>query len=83
MARYLEFFHAAPVQVFNVSEYRRNLYGISKDAEWLDDFSYPISTNSTITQPLLSPQKQLINTTTTPYVLETLSLLRTITTHNN
>ena len=34
MARYLEFFHAAPVGVFNVSEYRRNLYGIPKDAEW-------------------------------------------------
>ena len=40
MARYLEFFHAAPVGVFNVSEYRRNLYGISK-AEWLVKFQPP------------------------------------------
>ena len=82
MARYLEFFHAAPVQVFNVSEYRRNLYGISKDAEWLVDSSYPTTPISTSPQPLLSPQKQLLTNTTTPYVLETLTLLRTITTHN-
>lgn len=34
--RYLSFFHAVPVEVFNVSEYRRNLYGAFKDAEWFD-----------------------------------------------
>jgi hypothetical protein len=32
LARYLEFFHAAPVGVFNVSEYRRKLYGCMKGA---------------------------------------------------
>ena len=36
LARYLEFFHAAPVSVFNVTEYRRNMYGAMMDAEWFD-----------------------------------------------
>jgi hypothetical protein len=36
LARYLEFFHAAPVGVFNVTEYRRNMYGAMMDAEWFD-----------------------------------------------
>jgi predicted kinase len=32
LARYLSFFHATTVQVFNASEYRRRLVGIWKDA---------------------------------------------------
>jgi len=36
LKRYLSFFHAMPVEVFNVSEYRRKLYGAVKDAEWFD-----------------------------------------------
>uniref|UniRef100_I2CQU3 6-phosphofructo-2-kinase / fructose-2,6-bisphosphatase n=1 Tax=Nannochloropsis gaditana (strain CCMP526) TaxID=1093141 RepID=I2CQU3_NANGC len=32
LGRYLSFFHAVPVQVFNASEYRRRLVGLWKDA---------------------------------------------------
>ena len=32
LARYLTFFHAIPVEVFNVAEYRREYYGALKDA---------------------------------------------------
>jgi predicted kinase len=34
LARYLSFFHAVPVQLFNVSEYRRNTCGTFKEAAW-------------------------------------------------
>lgn len=36
LGRYLEFFHAVPVRVFNVAEYRQRLCGGLKDAEWFD-----------------------------------------------
>jgi hypothetical protein len=36
LANYLSFFHAAPVKVFNVAEYRRRMCGGLKDAEWFD-----------------------------------------------
>lgn len=36
LARYLEFFHAVPVSIFNVAEYRRKMFGGLKDAEWFD-----------------------------------------------
>lgn len=34
LARYLSFFHAVPVKLFNVSEYRRNTCGTFKEAAW-------------------------------------------------
>ena len=34
LARYLSFFHAVPVELFNVSEYRRNTCGAFKEAAW-------------------------------------------------
>jgi tRNA uridine 5-carbamoylmethylation protein Kti12 len=36
LGRYLQFFHAVPVGIFNVSEYRRKYCGALKDAEWFD-----------------------------------------------
>eukprot|EP00597_Dinobryon_sp_UTEXLB2267_P015822 CAMPEP_0170115900 /NCGR_PEP_ID=MMETSP0020_2-20130122/11851_1 /TAXON_ID=98059 /ORGANISM="Dinobryon sp., Strain UTEXLB2267" /LENGTH=558 /DNA_ID=CAMNT_0010343719 /DNA_START=58 /DNA_END=1734 /DNA_ORIENTATION=+ len=36
LGRYLSFFHAIPLQIYNVSEYRRRKYGALKDAEWFD-----------------------------------------------
>ncbi len=36
LARYLEFFHLLPVQIFNVAEYRRTLHGSVSDAAWFD-----------------------------------------------
>eukprot|EP00596_Hydrurales_sp_CCMP1899_P002298 CAMPEP_0119035422 /NCGR_PEP_ID=MMETSP1177-20130426/2404_1 /TAXON_ID=2985 /ORGANISM="Ochromonas sp, Strain CCMP1899" /LENGTH=503 /DNA_ID=CAMNT_0006993635 /DNA_START=129 /DNA_END=1640 /DNA_ORIENTATION=- len=42
LARYLSFFHAVPVEVFNVSEYRRKLCGEFKEAVWFD----PANTSS-------------------------------------
>lgn len=34
LARYLSFFHAIPVSVYNVGEYRLKICGAVKDAEW-------------------------------------------------
>jgi 6-phosphofructo-2-kinase len=34
LARYLSFFHAVPVELFNVSEYRRNNCAAFKEAAW-------------------------------------------------
>lgn len=36
VAKYLSFFHAVPVAVFNVAEYRQRMCGGLKDAEWFD-----------------------------------------------
>lgn len=36
LGSYLSFFHALHVKIFNVGEYRRRLYGASKNAEWFD-----------------------------------------------
>lgn len=36
LKRYLSFFHAVPVEVFNAGEYRRKLYDGHKDAEWFN-----------------------------------------------
>eukprot|EP01038_Epipyxis_sp_PR26KG_P012621 gene12621-16924_t len=36
LARYLSFFHALPVNCFNAAEYRREMCGALKDAEWFD-----------------------------------------------
>jgi len=36
IAKYLSFFHAMPVQLFNASEYRRKLCGSITDEEWFD-----------------------------------------------
>lgn len=36
LGRYLEFFHAVPVRIFNVAEYRQRMCGGLKDAEWFD-----------------------------------------------
>lgn len=36
LGRYLEFFHAVPVKVLHVADYRRKLWGAMKDAEWFD-----------------------------------------------
>lgn len=36
IARYLEFFHAVPVRVFNTAEYRQRYFRGLKDAEWFD-----------------------------------------------
>jgi broad specificity phosphatase PhoE len=34
--RYLDFFHAMPVRIFNAAEYRRQKYGNINDSEWFD-----------------------------------------------
>eukprot|EP01039_Chlorochromonas_danica_P002541 gene2541-2782_t len=36
LAKYVSFFHAVPVKVFNVAEYRQRMCGGLKDAEWFD-----------------------------------------------
>jgi 6-phosphofructo-2-kinase len=36
LAKYLSFFHAVSVELFNVSEYRRKTCGAMKDAVWFD-----------------------------------------------
>ncbi|RYY83825.1 hypothetical protein EON63_10445 [archaeon] len=36
LGQYLSFFHAIPVKVFNVAEYRKSMCGGLKDAEWFD-----------------------------------------------
>jgi 6-phosphofructo-2-kinase len=36
LARYLSFFHAVPVELFNVSEYRRKICPGMKHADWFD-----------------------------------------------
>jgi 6-phosphofructo-2-kinase / fructose-2,6-biphosphatase 4 len=36
LGRYLEFFHALPVKVFHVADYRRKLYGDHHGADWFD-----------------------------------------------
>jgi len=36
LARYLEFFHAVPVKYMNAAEYRRNSFGVWKDAKCFD-----------------------------------------------
>lgn len=37
MCRYLSFFHAIPVRVFNVTEYRLKHCGAIKDSDWFDN----------------------------------------------
>mmetsp|Transcript_24660 Transcript_24660/g.41145 ORF Transcript_24660/g.41145 Transcript_24660/m.41145 type:complete len:542 (-) Transcript_24660:1051-2676(-) len=37
LARYLEFFHAMPVSLYTLSEYRRRLFGAVPDTKWFDD----------------------------------------------
>ena len=37
LARYLEFFHAIPVKLFDVATYRRKICGAIKDATWFDN----------------------------------------------
>ncbi|KAJ1430670.1 6-phosphofructo-2-kinase-domain-containing protein, partial [Ochromonadaceae sp. CCMP2298] len=36
LMKYLSFFHAVPVQVYNAAEYRRRMCGSLPDAEWFD-----------------------------------------------
>lgn len=36
LQRYLSFFHGAPTRVFNVGNYRRSKFGVSKPASWFD-----------------------------------------------
>jgi 6-phosphofructo-2-kinase/fructose-2,6-biphosphatase len=36
LAGYLSFFHAFPVHVFNVAEYRQKMFGGLKDSDWFD-----------------------------------------------
>jgi hypothetical protein len=36
LGRYLEFFHAMPVGVYSMSDYRREKYGAISDAAWFD-----------------------------------------------
>lgn len=36
LARYLSFFHAIPVEVFDIGAYRLRMYGAVQDAEWFD-----------------------------------------------
>jgi 6-phosphofructo-2-kinase len=36
LGRYLSFFHAVPVEVYHVADYRRRICGALKDAEWFD-----------------------------------------------
>ena len=36
LARYLDFFHAIPVKVFDVNEYRRRMFSHMKDSAWFD-----------------------------------------------
>ena len=37
LARYLEFFHAIPVELFDVATYRRKICGAINDAAWFDN----------------------------------------------
>ena len=37
VARYLDFFHAQPVKLFDVASYRRRTCGALKDAAWFDN----------------------------------------------
>ena len=39
LGRYLSFFHAMPVKIFNATEYRRNMYGATRDANWFDPYN--------------------------------------------
>lgn len=36
LGRYLEFFHAVPIKIVNTANYRRQLCGSLKDADWFD-----------------------------------------------
>jgi hypothetical protein len=36
LGRYLEFFHAVPVKVIHVADYRRKLCGLMRDSVWFD-----------------------------------------------
>ena len=36
LGRYLSFFHALNVKIFNVGDYRRRRFGASQNAEWFD-----------------------------------------------
>lgn len=36
LGRYLDFFHAIPVKVLHVADYRRRLCGAMPDADWFD-----------------------------------------------
>jgi hypothetical protein len=36
LGRYLEFFHAIPIQMFHAADYRRRLCGALKDSDWFD-----------------------------------------------
>lgn len=36
LGRYLSFFHAVPVDIYHVADYRRRLCGAMKDADWFD-----------------------------------------------
>ncbi|RYY83822.1 hypothetical protein EON63_10440 [archaeon] len=40
LGRYLEFFHATPVEIFNVADYRRKLCGEQHDPEWFDPHNH-------------------------------------------
>lgn len=37
LGRYLQFFHAMPVEIYNFAEYRRERYGAISEAEWFDN----------------------------------------------
>lgn len=56
--RYLSFFHAVPVKVFNVTEYRIKYCGTVKDADWFDHNNTTAQTiretiNETIVQDII------------------------------
>lgn len=36
LARYLSFFHALPVELYNIGQYRRKHYGTMLEASWFD-----------------------------------------------
>lgn len=36
----MEFFHATPVEIFNVADYRRKLCGEQHDPEWFDPHNF-------------------------------------------
>ena len=36
LARYLSFFHAIPVELYNIGQYRRKHYGTMLEASWFD-----------------------------------------------
>jgi len=62
LQRYLSFFHGAPTKVFNVGNYRREMYGANQPSEWFEiDNEEGIRARQASAEAALADLKEFVN----------------------